>query len=83
MTCAPVPTRFSLVNTKCRVSEAGVTPQTRELWDGVTLAVIAITSALLTATLVIGLGEAILRSRSEPPQAQKPSMYMTIETVAP
>lgn len=60
-----------------------MTPQTRELWDGVKLAVIAIMSALLTATLVIGLGEAVLRSKTSPTQTQTASMYMTIETVAP
>lgn len=44
-----------------------MTPQGREIWDGVRLAVIAVASALVTATLVIGIGETVLRSgdRSE------------------
>ena len=45
-----------------RFNGADVTPQGREIWDGVKLAVIAVVCALFTATLVIGIGGAVLRS---------------------
>lgn len=43
-----------------------MTPQGREIWDGVKLAVIAVVCALFTATLVIGVGGAVLRPRISP-----------------
>ncbi|WP_312686420.1 hypothetical protein [Brevundimonas nasdae] len=43
-----------------------MTPQGREILDAVKLAVIAIVCALFTATLVIGIGGAVLRSDKTP-----------------
>jgi hypothetical protein len=51
-----------------------VTPDGRELAQGLKLAAVAVLSAILTATLVIGGGEALLRRSASPATSEVPDL---------